>query len=70
MGSCWLLERFLCVCRGHRALTSCASYSKTLPNGRIRELRYCLACDSPVWVDHQPDATKPAGLTRQWAESA
>lgn len=51
MWSCWLLERFRCLCQGHRALTTCATYGAELPNGRMRELRYCLACDSLVWVE-------------------
>ena|ERR1700676_86997 len=63
----WLFERFHCFCWGHRALTSCATYGAGLPDGRIRELRYCLACDSPVWVEHQPDAMKP-DLTWAWLE--
>jgi hypothetical protein len=60
MGSSWLLQRFLCFCRGHRKLTSCASYSAGMQNGRVRELRYCLACDSPVWVEQPADATPPS----------
>lgn len=57
MWTCWLFERFRCFCQGHRALTTCATYGAELPDGRIRELRYCLACDSLVWVKQQPDAT-------------
>jgi|GEM_PF-5282757 hypothetical protein len=58
MWSCNLLERFLCFCQGHRALTACASYGADLPNGRVRELHYCLACNNPVWVARSADLTK------------
>ena len=60
MYTCWPLERFRCLCQGHRNLTTSATYAAGLTDGRVRELRHCLACDSPVWVDSSPDANIPA----------
>ena len=50
--SAWLWKRLLCMLHGHRELTNGPTYSSTLPDGRVRNLRYCLACDSPVWDEH------------------
>ncbi len=46
-----LLERIRCFCQGHCAVSSYAIYSAKMDDGRVRELRYCFACDSLVKTD-------------------
>lgn len=53
MARCWIVERALCFCRGHRDLSLTASYGGVLPDGHVRDLHFCRACDSPVWVKRQ-----------------
>jgi len=40
--------------RGHRALSPCATHSADLPDGRVRDLHFCVACNSPAWVTRDP----------------
>lgn len=47
----WMLNRCRCYCFGHRNLSVLASYGAVLPDGRLHELFFCNACDSPVWVN-------------------
>lgn len=63
--SSWFWQRIHCMLHGHQALTKCATYSSTLPDGRVRELRYCLACDSPVWIDGPSGDVTPE-LPQEW----
>jgi hypothetical protein len=55
MTHCWIVERCRCCLAGHRSLSSCAAYEATLPDGRVRELHFCLACNSPVWIVRVPN---------------
>jgi hypothetical protein len=50
----WVFQRWLCCLHGHRRLSTTLTYSSVLANGRIRELHFCLACESLVWKEHQP----------------
>lgn len=51
---CWILERWRCFWHGHRDLSRTASYAAVLPDGRVRELHFCLACDGLVWTERRP----------------
>jgi hypothetical protein len=59
---CWIIERWRCYWHGHRDLSRTPSYAAVLPDGRIRELQFCLACDSLVWTERRP-TTKETQLT-------
>ncbi len=61
----WFWQRLYCMLHGHRALTNCATYSSIMPNGLVRDLRYCLACDSPVWIVHPLEDVAPE-LPLEW----
>jgi hypothetical protein len=54
MMRCRFSERWRCYWHGHRDLTRMASYGGILADGRLRELHFCLACNSPVWVVRRP----------------
>ena len=51
---CWLIERCRCYWHGHRDLAGAVCFGGVMPDGRIRELHFCLSCDSLVWTEHQP----------------
>ena len=44
-----------------------ATYGSVLPDGSMRALHYCLACETVVWADYQPDEIKP-DFARAWLE--
>ncbi len=60
--SCWICERWRCYWHGHRDLSRTTSYGALLADGRIRELKFCLACGSLVWTEREPP-TKETPLT-------
>jgi hypothetical protein len=45
----WLLNRLLCLLRGHRRLMPTAAAAKILPNGTEQEIYLCHACGSYAW---------------------
>jgi hypothetical protein len=55
---CWIIERWRCYWHGHRDLSRTQSYAAVLADGSIRELHFCLACDSLVWTQHRPTTTE------------
>ena len=66
MCSCWIWERFRCFLQGHRSDHLCG-LRRGIAERAQSGTRYCLACDSPVWVDRQPSAAKP-DPTQVWSE--
>ena len=62
-----LRERIACLIHGHHDLTPAAAYGEVLPGTADRELHYCGACGSPVWVtiprdQHRPPIWSDTGL--------
>ena len=45
----WLVNRLLCLVRGHRHLLPTAAATKVLANGREQDIYFCHACDSYAW---------------------
>lgn len=59
-----LRERLDCLVHGHR-LSGAAVYSGVVPGGqRDKELHYCEACGTPVWVTLPHEAPR----SRRWAD--
>ncbi len=48
---CWMFERWRCYWQGHRDLSPTSSYGGLLAEGRVRDLRFCAACDNYVWME-------------------
>lgn len=47
-------ERLKCSMRGHRDLAPADAFGEELPDrDEEKELHYCGACGSPVWVVHR-----------------
>lgn len=64
----WIWQRIDCCLHGHRDLTKFATYSSLLPDGQVRDLHFCLACDSPVWITHPPTDDTP-DLPPDWLDT-
>jgi hypothetical protein len=54
-----LRERVDCLIHGHRDLSRAPAYGVILSGSTEKELRYCSACGSPVWVAVSPDQRLP-----------
>jgi hypothetical protein len=47
-------DRLTCLFRGHHDLAPADAYGEELPEcDEEKELHYCGACGSPVWVSHR-----------------
>ena len=62
-----LRERIECIIHGHRDLTPAAAYGEILTGADDKELHYCGACGSAVWVttprnQHRPRSWSDTGL--------
>ena len=61
----WPIERLRCWIRGHRGLQSGVVWAAELPAGRVRELHFCEACQSFVWIESQASSAQHAPTWRE-----
>lgn len=55
----WCWERLLCRRHGHRDLSTGAAYGMRTAEGKICDLRFCMAGDSLVWTARRVEERSP-----------
>jgi hypothetical protein len=63
----WLVNRLLCLVRGHRHLVPTAAAAKILPNGVEQEIYLCHACGSYAWKTSKRTSIPNWAELRGWS---